>query len=380
MRFDCMQEWYLESFTADGELDSKFPLRHFPFIIGRSEDCALVLSSDDASRQHAEFCFANESLVLRDLGSTNGTFVNHNRIQAEELIVNGDVLHFGNTEYRITLHEKKLVETTPAAADCTMLFSGSLSNQLLVGTRELEDLLSNKQVKMLFQPIVTPMGEVRAFEILGRGDHPDLPESPLELFSLAESIDKAVELSEIFREVGVNQVAGKTHLPLFLNIHPMELANCDRLLASLAQLRQNHPQQKLMLEVHEQAAADIAKMQKMKAGLTELDISLAYDDFGAGQARMLELVEIPPQCLKFDMSLVRGIANSSEQKRQMLKMLIDLCKQLNIQSLAEGIETRAGAEVCQQLGIDLIQGFYFSRPKTWDEVEKHKIAQDTLIS
>lgn len=368
-----MQEWCLESFSSDGELDSKLPMRNFPFAVGRSDSCDLVLSSEDASRNHAEFNLINDSLVLRDLGSTNGTFINHRRIEAEETLVNGDVLHFGNTEYRLTLQEGKVTESVPESADHTMLFSGTLSSQLIVGTRELEDLLAQKQVNMLFQPIVAPTGEVRAFEVLGRGAHPDLPVSPLELFSIAESVDKAVELSEIFRDKGVDEAAGKTDLPLFLNIHPQELTDCDRLLASLAQLRQRHPEQKLMLEVHEQAATDIEKMQKMKDGLTELNISLAYDDFGAGQARMLELVEIPPQCLKFDISLVRDIANSSEQKRQMLSMLIDLCKQLNIQSLAEGIDSQADAEVCQALGMDLIQGFYFSRPKSWGEVEKYKI-------
>jgi EAL domain-containing protein (putative c-di-GMP-specific phosphodiesterase class I) len=287
--------------------------------------------------------------------------------------VNGDVLHFGNVEYRVISQQSVSPLAAQDCGDSTMMFSGSLSNQLAMGSRELDELLNHAMVTMHFQPIVTPSGEIRAFEILGRGNHPVLPASPLELFSLAESVGEAVRLSEVFRDSGVALAAGQTELPLFLNIHPHELNDCDRLLRSLVSLREKYPCQALMLEIHEQVVTNLDKMHQIKRVLTELDIGLAYDDFGAGQARMLELVEIPPKCLKFDTSLVRGIATGSSQKRQVLAMLITLCKQLGIQSLAEGIETREDAEVCQLLGVDLIQGFFYSRPKPWDEVEKKQI-------
>ena len=89
-----------------------------------------------------------------------------------------------------------------------------LPHGFVEGTRELRELLRDGQVTTVFQPIVLlPRGTVAAYEALGRGRHPQLPESPLELLRIAESIGAEAELSRLFRRKAVELVADRTASP-----------------------------------------------------------------------------------------------------------------------------------------------------------------------
>jgi EAL domain-containing protein (putative c-di-GMP-specific phosphodiesterase class I) len=96
--------------------------------------------------------------------------------------------------------------------------------------------------------------------------------------------------------------------------------------------------------------------------LQALGIGFAYDDFGAGQARLLELVQEPPDILKFDYSLISGLTSHAAPTYHLVQILTDLAKQMGIRTLAEGVESEDVVRTCHQLGIDYIQGFYYSRP------------------
>ncbi len=71
---------FLESYLADGESVYRIQLNRFPALVGRESGLAVTLQSNNVSRQHAEFVDDNGNLLIRDLGSTNGTFVNHEQI------------------------------------------------------------------------------------------------------------------------------------------------------------------------------------------------------------------------------------------------------------------------------------------------------------
>ena len=103
-------------------------------------------------------------------------------------------------------------------------------------------------------------------------------------------------------------------------------------------------------------------MRELRASLTALDIQLAYDDFGAGQARLNELTEVPPDILKFDMILVHNIDKVSSDRQQMIAALVNMVRKLGITPLAEGVETAAEANMCIELGFELAQGYHFGRP------------------
>ena len=122
------------------------------------------------------------------------------------------------------------------------------------------------------------------------------------------------------------------------------------------------------MEIHEATVSDGAAMAELKDTLTELDIALAYDDFGAGQARLLELVEVPPDYLKFDMSLIRGIHTASAAKRNLVQTLVAMVRDMGIACVAEGIECQRELEFCRRAGFHFGQGYYLGRPapaQTW---------------
>ena len=97
-------------------------------------------------------------------------------------------------------------------------------------------------------------------------------------------------------------------------------------------------------------------------------MGLAYDDFGAGQARLLELAEAPPHYLKFDRKFVTNIDQAPSSRRRLLASLVAAARELLVKTVAEGVETEAEAEVCSKLGFTHAQGYYFGRPTAMDEL------------
>jgi EAL domain-containing protein (putative c-di-GMP-specific phosphodiesterase class I) len=227
---------------------------------------------------------------------------------------------------------------------------------------QFDRLMSQRAVTPFFQPIVSiSTKEVLGYEVLGRSRLFGL-ETPKDMFRVAAQLNLEIELSVMLRWEGIQASRPLPGAPyLFVNTHPRELA-APGLLESLNALREGHPDQRLVLEIHESAVTDGPRMAELRSALTKLKIGLAYDDFGAGQARLNELVESPPDYLKFDMSLIRDINTASPQRYQLLASLVQMVRKLGIVSLAEGIENQAEAETCQQMGFDLAQGFLYGKP------------------
>ena len=107
---------------------------------------------------------------------------------------------------------------------------------------------------------------------------------------------------------------------------------------------------------------------ELRGLLLERNIALAYDDFGAGQARLLELAEAPPHYLKFDHRFVSGLDQAPRAKRRLLESLLTLARELLVKTVAEGIETAAEARVCAEIGFTHAQGFHMGRPRPMDEL------------
>ncbi len=353
---DLKPAWILVGLVHGGERLSTIALSPVPFRIGRRAGLELTLAATSVSREHAEFYVDGDNLCLRDLGSTNGTFVNRKRIQ-DQPVSNGDIIHFGECEFRLAVED--------SFSPWGTMVMGELPKpqHLLKGTQELAEMLRLSAVTMVFQPIVAlPGGEVMAYEALGRGCYPGISESPAELFQIGESLGVESELSQLFRRKALEIVVARQRLPmLFLNTHPSEIAE-PGLLDSLVDLRRQVPDQPITIEIHEAAVVKTARMAELRASLRDHGIGLAYDDFGAGQARLLELGEVPPDLLKFDVRFVRDVDRAPESKRRMLKSLVDIARDLGVKPLAEGIETKGEADTCIELGFTHAQGYHFGRP------------------
>jgi EAL domain-containing protein (putative c-di-GMP-specific phosphodiesterase class I) len=103
-------------------------------------------------------------------------------------------------------------------------------------------------------------------------------------------------------------------------------------------------------------------MREFRAALHDLGIRLAYDDFGAGQSRLLELTEVPPDYLKFDRSLVQESALCSESHWSLLQTLVKHATEVGIATVAEGLESQEAVDACRDLGFTYLQGYHLGRP------------------
>lgn len=365
MAYSAMFRCYLEGYLSDGETVYRIPLNRFPALIGRENGIAVTLHSHSVSRQHAELVREQGQLLVRDLGSRNGTYLNHERVTTTERVVHGDVLRFGDVELRLQLEADALEESTEDFTATQFFNTASHVDRMPIGAKQLDQLLRERLIRPLYQPLIRTRDErIKGLELLGRGRHELLPESPIALFNLAATIGRAVEFSEIIREVGVAAwvEAGLTPVPLYVNTHPFELRNWQRLVASLEKLRAAYPRTPLVLEIHEQAVTEQATLAALNTALERLDIGLAYDDFGAGQARLLELLDVPPLTVKFDITLIHDLDKASRQRREMIGLLIALVKKGHTAALAEGVSNTGELNACRELGFDLIQGFVYGQP------------------
>ena len=251
---------------------------------------------------------------------------------------------------------------------------GATPGPALAGTGASEaallELLAGRGLEVAVQPIVDAGdGLLFGYELLGRSRHPGLPPSPVQLFELASRLNRAGELSEVFRRAGVAAMAGRAQgVALFANAHPGETFR-PGFVDSIAGLVAAHPGIDLVLEIHETAVLEPARMRELGARLAGIGVRFAYDDFGAGQARLGELIDAPPHFVKFDIALVNGLAAAGARRQRNVSDLVRLVTDVGSVALAEGIEAPADAAICRDMGFRLMQGYLFGTPVAVDTLE-----------
>ena len=323
-----------------------------PFSIGRKAGCSLQLPSKTVSSHHADLSSRDGHLVLIDRQSTNGTYVNGRRITDMVSLKADDLLQFADMAFRVRCDDHATASNTLAEDVCDQALA-------LV---QFDRLMEKRLVTPFFQPIVTIDGtSVLGYEVLARSRMFGL-ETSAALFGAAAKLNLEVELSQMLRWEGIRE--GMT-LPgssrIYVNTHPLELGK-PGLLESMAQLRNMTADVPITLEIHESAITSADEMYELRQRLKDLDIQIAYDDFGAGQNRLAELCNAPPDVLKFDMGLIRDIDKAPPERIKVLGSLVQIVLDLGVIALAEGIENEDEAKVCKELGFSMAQGYYFGRP------------------
>lgn len=357
---------YLERYTERGSPAERVPLFKVPFTVGRAETADLTVYSSKVSKTHAAIVLIGDRYVVRDLDSTNGTFVNGCRA-VEQCLEDGDIIHLAHMEFCFR-DETRRAQTPQRkfdpALDRTQAVLLAPPDSLIRGSLQLGEMIRTEAVDILYQPIVgSRTRKIVGYEALARGRHPGLSRSPEALLQLAEQCGLVIELSQLFARLAVTSCR---RLPsgakVFINIHARELA-APGLLESLAALRglapDDHP---LVIEIPESSVTSVAAMAENKAFFSGLGMEFAYDDFGAGQTRLVELTDIPPNFLKFDKVMIQGIQVATS-RQEMVRALLRVVKRLGVGVIAEGIETEELAAVCSHLGCDLGQGYLFGRPE-----------------
>jgi EAL domain-containing protein (putative c-di-GMP-specific phosphodiesterase class I) len=126
--------------------------------------------------------------------------------------------------------------------------------------------------------------------------------------------------------------------------------------------RYGFPTERIIFEVTEgEQIQDRPHLVNIFKEYRRFGFQTAIDDFGAGYAGLNLLAEYQPHIVKIDMELVRSI-DTSVAKQAIVRGIVAICRDLDITVLAEGIETAAERDCLRGAGIDLMQGYLFSKP------------------
>ena len=253
----------------------------------------------------------------------------------------GELLEFDPEVYRTDLQERRCHE-------------------------EFRRLINEELVTYHFQPIIDAKdGSVFAYEALMRVDLPTL-HSPADVLRLAreENCLHEVERITFFRASSAYQTlenAGKV-VPsalLFVNSIASQYLTPDELSEYSARYASILP--RIVIEITEEEVLD-PKALRIKQTIRGSSGAFALDDYGSGYSNERSLLELSPNYIKIDLSIIRNI-DTDANKRQIVSNTVSYAHQRGMKVVAEGLETADEVRTVLSLGVDLLQGFFLAMPQ-----------------
>ncbi|MHB1610651.1 MAG: EAL domain-containing protein [Sulfobacillus sp.] len=223
-----------------------------------------------------------------------------------------------------------------------------------------------------FQSLVSlSSGHVVGYEILSRPTTQRGASMPVEeFFELVTQLGKAVDMDRLIVERAMH-LAHDYHInvPIFINLHPDSLSD-----PTIQQRLIPTTDGNIVIEITERGNWNGETMEPLVHHYQNLGGSIALDDFGSGYSGLQKLVTVRPNYVKIDRGLIDG-CDRSAVKRNLIASIEQIAKFLGFSLIAEGIETYDEMVTCMNLGVDIGQGFYFSRPSSW---ERHPFPDPAL--
>jgi diguanylate cyclase (GGDEF)-like protein/PAS domain S-box-containing protein len=236
---------------------------------------------------------------------------------------------------------------------------------------ELRDAIDRRDITLYYQPIFsTRDGAPVAVESLARWSHPERGAiSPATFVPLAEESGLITGLGLLVLEETCRQIAEWDHLlgrsaPARANVNVSALQLDDNLAAQVAAALERHDLApgRISVEITESALMkDPDSARAVLQQLRDLGVELAIDDFGTGYSSLAYLRHLPVDCLKVDRSFVAELADGHAE---IASAVIALARNLNLCTVAEGVETDEQAEELARLGATYLQGFSLAQPMT----------------
>lgn len=264
------------------------------------------------------------------------------------------------------------------------VFDPAMYNQALRRLEAANDLrrsIEREEFVVHYQPIVSlQTGTVLAVEALVRWEHPErgLLE-PDEFVAVAEESGLVVPMGEgVLREACLRAKKWQqTHprtppLVVSVNLSVKQLSRPDLAETVVAILKDtglegNH----LTLDITETVYAKVlAGNTAVLDRLRRMGVKISIDDFGSGYSWLSYLKRLPADAIKIDRSFVKGFGDDAEDTA-IVRMIIELAHTLGIEVVAEGVESEEQARLLREIGCDMAQGFYFSKPLPPEAVSEY---------
>lgn len=250
--------------------------------------------------------------------------------------------------------------------------------------KEIKEAIKEERMIPVFQPIVNQKGEILKYEVLTRlkqvGINGTTYVSPVQFLDIAI---KTKQYRHITRAIIKNSFLfmKEKEVDFSINLLFSDIKNRKTMQYLKEQIIYHDIGHRLVLEIVESEDIKDYKLLKSVIGrFRDLGVRIAIDDFGSGFSNYAYILEIAPDYLKIDGSLIKEI-DHDENAHKLVSSIQTLATSLGIKTIAEYIHSKEVFDVCQALKIDEFQGFYFSAPLSAKELEvsgAKKKALDTV--
>jgi diguanylate cyclase (GGDEF)-like protein/PAS domain S-box-containing protein len=243
---------------------------------------------------------------------------------------------------------------------------------------DLRRVLERDELLLHYQPIIDGSGRVAGAEALLRWQHPELGLIPPDEFiPLAEEIGVIVEMEQwVMRQACHDarafQLQSGASLFVSVNVSSMQCKS-DRCRMVLGEILQQSglPAECLKLEITERVMMENTEhVIALLSTIRSMGVRLAVDDFGTGYSSLSYLKQFPVDVLKIDRAFIDGLPTDKDDVA-LVEAIVAMAHSLELQVVAEGVESADQLAFLSSLGCDMIQGYYFSKPLPFEAFEAY---------
>ncbi|WP_428152304.1 EAL domain-containing protein [Brevundimonas sp.] len=336
-RLNARVEAALQAASVDGATAGKLGPERFALVRDRSDEVDLAGEMQEIGRSEGFELTARSTESALTAGGESLSALRALRVAVEGCLKDGGA----NTPERT--------------------FTAALS-QTLNDAHAFQTMVRDRRFDLHYQPIVDlKTGAVHHFEALSRFKGSASPAAAIRMaeeMALIDSFDIAVAEKALSRL----RQKGAGLLKFAINVSGASLAD-DRYVQALLRMTASRPEERkrLIVEVTESAAlSDVEAANRRLGALRSAGIKVCIDDFGAGAASYDYLRRLSVDTVKIDGTFVRGL-ESDPRARTLIGHLVELCRSLKVETIAEMIETEAAADILREVGVDLGQGWLFGK-------------------
>ncbi len=265
--------------------------------------------------------------------------------------------------------------------NCYTVYSGDIASEIRYRYKieqELRVAIKENQITVVYQPIIaSKYGTIKGFEVLSRWIHKDLGFVSPELFiGIAEERGLIAEYTLAMLENACNQInfwnkKYSQNLYVSVNISPVHFLQSD-LVEKVEEILNKTALSPCNLKLEITENVIIENKELVYDALTKfrsLGIKISIDDFGTGYSSIGYLKDYPADFLKIDRSFVMDTPDDKNNSN-ICKTIVSLAHNFGIEIIAEGAETKDNVKFLEKIGVEYIQGYYFSKPKSASEWDK----------
>ncbi|WP_304525963.1 EAL domain-containing protein [Halomonas sp. I5-271120] len=243
--------------------------------------------------------------------------------------------------------------------------------------KDIQEAIEKDEFSLHYQPLMSYDGDVLGFEALIRWQHPTKGQiSPGNFIPVAEITGQIIPISEwvlaqVCQDLPQLQELGARGCRVAVNLSPMQFQRPTFLSQLEQRLEESHiPPHWLELEVTEGVLMEDKEVTiSILHALRELGVGVAIDDFGTGFSSLSYLKQLPVSKVKIDRSFIRDLAVDGND-RAIVQSIISMAKHMELQVVAEGVETEDQLQCLADDGCEIFQGFLLAKPMPLEQLEQ----------